>query len=37
MEQPVQAATVPLASSTMSRNWSEPIAFVIMVDRKSVV
>ena len=31
MEQPVEAATVPLASSTTSRRWSEPLAFVIMV------
>ena len=31
MEQPVTAAAVPLAPSTTSRNWSEALAFVIMV------
>ena len=32
MEQPVEAVTVaPPASSASSRNWSEPLAFVIMV------
>ena len=31
MEQPVEAAITPLAPSISSRNWSEPLAFVVMV------